>query len=235
MSQHVHDMFENIAPRYDKANDALSFGVHRLWRQKAVELSGMKPGAKALDLCTGTGDFAFELARKAGPKGEVLGIDFVQEMIQIANQKLAQRKTSLSSSAPITFRQGDALNPNVESNYYDIATVGFGIRNVDDVSKCLKEMKQALKPGGVCVVLEFGQPEVPVFKQAYQAYSKYLMPHIGGIVTGNKAAYEYLPETSSKFPCREEFLTLMQQVGFSDTRFYSLFLGIAYIYIGVSK
>lgn len=219
----VHSMFASIADRYDLANDVLSMGVHRLWRKKAVKLAGLSSSDLALDLCCGTGDFAFELAKTTK---EVVAVDFVGEMLDLA--RIKQNKNGLDN---IEFIQGDACDIPLEDARFSAVTIGFGIRNVPSVEKCLLEIKRVLKPGGKAVILEFGQSRVPIFSSLYNLYSKYLMPIIGGLLTGNKEAYVYLPETSAAFPDREKFLELMNEAGFKNSRYKSLFLGISYIYI----
>lgn len=230
MSEKVHSMFASIARRYDVANDVLSLGVHRLWRKKAVALAKVQKGERVLDLCTGTGDFAFELAKTVGENGSVVALDFVSEMLELAKEK--QVKFGLPN---ISFVQGDACSLPFTDGEFSAATIGFGIRNVDLVETCLSEIRRVLKPEGRAVILEFGKPRLPIFSAIYRFYSKHLMPTIGGLLTGNKEAYVYLPETSAAFPDRGEFLELMLKAGFEECRFVSLFGGIAYIYLGLTS
>ncbi len=226
-------MFSSIASRYDRANDVLSFGIHRQWRRKAIKLVGIRQGERALDLCTGTGDLALLLAESAGPKGLVYGLDFVPEMLTIAQEKeSANRSAAESSRAPITWIHGDAMSIPLPESSVDCATIAFGIRNVDSPKVCLQEILRVLTPEGRLVVIEFGKPKLPLFSSVYQWYSDNLMPKIGGAITGNQAAYEYLPRTSKAFPCREAFLSLMAESGFHDVKMQSLFGGIAYLYCG---
>lgn len=220
-------MFASIAKRYDIANDVLSLGIHRLWRKKAVALAKVEKGEAVLDLCTGTGDFAFELAKTVGETGRVVALDFVGEMLELAEEKCAK-----FGYKNIEFVKGDACALPFENNKFSAVTIGFGIRNVDSVETCLEEIARVLKQNGRVVILEFGKPRLPIFSAAYRFYSKYLMPIIGGILTGNKEAYIYLPETSANFPDREDFLGLMRGAGFKKCKYLSLFAGIAYIYLG---
>ena len=226
MSESVQKMFFTIASRYDLANDVLSFGVHRLWRGKLVNMLKMKPGHKVLDLCCGTGDLAFESAKKVKPDGRVIGMDFVDKMLEIAKDK-----SNIKRVDNVDFIQGDAMKIQSASSMFDFCTIGFGIRNVDDPLECLKEIRRCLKNGGKLGVLEFGQPTLPGFKQLFRFYSKYLMPSIGGAVTGQKEAYKYLPETSKQFIAGNDFLELMKKAGFRNTKLHSHLWGLAYSYI----
>lgn len=229
MSKEVNQMFASIAQRYDLANDVLSGGMHRSWRRTLIRHSDIQPGDRVLDLCTGTGDVAFCLQSRVGPLGSVVGVDFVREMLVLAEEKQRRRSSALP---PISFVHGDAMHIPFPDATFDAATVSFGIRNVDDPFECLREMKRVVRPHGRVIVLEFGQPRVPGFKQAYEFYSRRVMPHIGGLVTGNRAAYEYLPKTSSEFPCGEKFTALMERAGMRVLRSKPLFCGIAYLYVG---
>lgn len=226
MSEKVKNMFADIADDYDRINSILSFGVHNAWRKKTVLESGAAPGDKVLDCATGTGDLAIEFKKAVGHQGEVLGTDFCKEMIEHAPAKADK------AQLVVNFEVADAMDLPYEDNSYDIASIAFGIRNVDDPLVCLKEMARVVKPGGKVVVLEFGQPTGAV-KFPYEMYSKHVMPAIGGFISGNREAYTYLPETSAQFPAGDEFLDLMKKAGvFSDRRSVKLTGGISYIYVG---
>jgi len=225
MSEAVKNMFSGIAAKYDLTNDILSMGIHRLWRRAAVNsLSSLKgKDLKILDVCTGTGDVAKCLKQHFNNRASVTAVDFVPEMIEIAKEKYPKE---------IDFQVADAQALPFESNSFDAITVSFGIRNVDSPIDALKEFKRLLKPGGKLVVLEFGQSKTPIFGPLFNLYSKHVIPIIGGLITGDKSAYEYLPETSKAFPCREEFTELMQKGGFQDTAWKAQSFGIAYLYTG---
>lgn len=228
MSTQVHEMFSSIAPRYDRANDVLSFGLHRLWRDRALKAGGVTAGNTVIDLCTGTGDVAFAAGRLVGPTGKVFGLDFVLPMLELA----ATKRSRMQLPCDVQFLQGDAMSIPFPDASADNVTVSFGIRNVDDPQHCLKEMFRVLRPGGAAIVIEFGKPRLPVFREVYNLYCRYVMPIIGGMLTGNRAAYEYLPRTSKAFPAGEEFAQLMRNSGFPDPQIKPLLTGLAYIYIG---
>ncbi len=227
MSKYVHDMFASISGKYDKANDVLSFGIHRLWRKDALKYAGVtkKYPIEALDICCGTGDFITSLDSLCHTNSQITGADFVFEMLP-----LAKIKTQSFKNYPLI--RADALSLPFHEEKFDICTIGFGIRNVDSVDKSLSEVLRVLKKGGRILILEFGQPHIQPFNYLFNFYSKYIMPIIGGVVTGNKSAYQYLPETSAKFPCRTEFEDLLKNAGFKNTSYKSYFGGIAYAYQG---
>jgi demethylmenaquinone methyltransferase / 2-methoxy-6-polyprenyl-1,4-benzoquinol methylase len=227
MSEKVRSMFASIASRYDITNSVLSLGIHHRWRKKAVRLSGARNGHHVLDCATGTGDLAIAFKKKVGASGYVLGTDFCQEMIDPAPGK-ATRKGLV-----IDFEVADAMALPYEDNRFDIASISFGIRNVDDPEVSLREMARVVKPGGRVVVLEFGQPS-GIMAFPYTFYSKYIIPVVGGLLTGNRDAYQYLPETSAAFPAAERFTDMMARTGrFKSQEFHKLNGGIAYIYIGI--
>ncbi|MEX0944682.1 MAG: bifunctional demethylmenaquinone methyltransferase/2-methoxy-6-polyprenyl-1,4-benzoquinol methylase UbiE [Balneolaceae bacterium] len=229
MSEKVKNMFADIADDYDRINSILSFGVHNAWRKKTVLESGAKPGDRVLDCATGTGDLALEFKKTVGHEGTVLGTDFCKEMIEHAPGKAEKRQLV------VDFEVADAMNLPYDDNSFDIASIAFGIRNVDDPLVCLQEMGRVVRPGGRVVVLEFGQPN-GVLKIPYQIYSKHVMPAIGGWISGNREAYTYLPETSAKFPAGDKFIEMMEQSGaFGECRAEKLTGGIAYLYIGTVK
>lgn len=226
MSEKVRQMFADIADDYDRVNTILSFGIHHLWRAKTVQLSRAGEGDSVLDCATGTGDLALEFKAKVGAAGYVLGTDFCEEMIEYAPAK-AQK-----NNLDIDFEVADAMNLPYEDNRFDIASIAFGIRNVDEPVTALREMARVVRPGGRVVVLEFGQPG-GLMKYPYELYSQHIMPAVGGWISGNREAYTYLPKTSAKFPAGDNFIKLMDQAGcFSRKESNKLTAGIAYVYVG---
>jgi demethylmenaquinone methyltransferase/2-methoxy-6-polyprenyl-1,4-benzoquinol methylase len=222
MSAEVRQMFASIARRYDAANEVLSLGVHRGWRRAAVRLSGAGPGQRVVDCATGTGDLAREFARAGA---SVVATDFCPEMIAAGLRKVNG----------VRFAVADALALPCASGRFGVASIAFGIRNVDDPLRCLREMARVVKPGGRVVVLEFGQPR-GAFGALFRAYSRGVMPVVGGLLTGNRAAYEYLPRTAAAFPAGERFLELMREAGcFSRVEAHPLTFGTAFVYLGVVR
>nr|WP_295905225.1 bifunctional demethylmenaquinone methyltransferase/2-methoxy-6-polyprenyl-1,4-benzoquinol methylase UbiE [uncultured Bdellovibrio sp.] len=226
----IRSMFSKVAANYDKGNNVLSMGVHHLWRKKLVKYSGAKTGDKVLDCATGTGDLAIEFKKTVGATGEVVGTDFCAEMLIPAPGKAKER------GLEIKFEQADVTQLQYADKGFDVCSISFGIRNVGDPVKALREMGRVTKSGGTVMVLEFGQVNVPVFGALYNFYSQNILPKIGGLVTGQKEAYEYLQKSSAAFPCRDEFLGLMKESGaYSHCEYVSLTGGIAYIYKGIVK
>lgn len=219
-------MFADIADDYDRINTILSFGVHHAWRAETVRMSGAAEGDRVLDCATGTGDLAIEFKKKVGESGYVVGTDFCREMIELAPEKAA------SENLAIEFEVADAMSLPYEDNRFDISSIAFGIRNVDEPVTVLREMARVVKPGGRVMVLEFGQPG-GLMKYPYELYSQYIMPAVGGWISGNREAYTYLPKTSANFPAGDRFMELMDRAGsFSEQSCKKLTLGIAYIYVG---
>ena len=223
----VRAMFSQVAHRYDLANTILSGGIHHLWRREVVRWSEAKEGAKVLDCATGTGDLAITFAKKVGERGEVVGTDFCQEMLDTAPAKAKE------AGAQIRFTIADVMQLPFPDNYFDVVSISFGIRNVASPQQALREMARVTKPGGHVMVLEFGQVENPVIRGLYEFYSEKVLPKIGGLITGQPQAYNYLQESSRAFPCRETFVDLMTNTTLlTDCRYRSLSFGVAYIYKG---
>lgn len=226
----IRSMFSKVAANYDRGNTVLSMGIHHLWRKKLVKYSGAKAGNKVLDCATGTGDLAIEFKQTVGAAGEVIGTDFCAEMLIPAPGKAKEKNLE------IQFEQADVTQLQYADNRFDICSISFGIRNVGDPVKALSEMARVTRSGGTVMILEFGQVNIPIFGALYNFYSQHILPKIGGLVTGQKEAYEYLQKSSAAFPCRKEFVSLMEQTGsYSKMEYIGLTGGIAYIYKGTVK
>jgi demethylmenaquinone methyltransferase/2-methoxy-6-polyprenyl-1,4-benzoquinol methylase len=218
-------MFSSIARRYDVTNVVLSFGVDRWWRRLAVKAAGTGPGMRVLDCASGTGDLALAFRRTGA---SVVGTDFSAPMLVQAREK------ARAAGLEVTFEVADALALPYPAASFDVASISFGIRNVDDPVQCLREMARVVKPGGKVLVLEFGQPR-GLWGALYRLYSRVVMPAIGGLLTGNRAAYQYLPRTAATFPASEKFLELMDRSGaFASHSASALTGGIAWLYLGTT-
>ncbi|MEW5850696.1 MAG: bifunctional demethylmenaquinone methyltransferase/2-methoxy-6-polyprenyl-1,4-benzoquinol methylase UbiE [Myxococcota bacterium] len=227
MSTQVREMFTAIAGRYDLANEVLSMGMHRLWRRKAVQLSGVQQGQRVLDCATGTGDLAMQFKREVGSSGEVVGTDFCAAMLDQAPAK------AQAAGLDIRFEIADAQKLPYARSSFDVASIAFGVRNVEDPAKCMAEMARVVRPGGRVVVLEFGQPS-GVFGALYRFYSRRVLPRVGGLLSGNRSAYEYLDRTAGAFPCGEAYLEIMRGTGaYRECRATPLMFGAVYVYVGV--
>jgi demethylmenaquinone methyltransferase / 2-methoxy-6-polyprenyl-1,4-benzoquinol methylase len=223
----VRTMFASIAGSYDRANQILSLGLHHRWRLRTVSLSGARPGERVLDCATGTGDLALAFRRAVGPEGDVVGTDFCAEMLAFAPGKAAR------AGLPVRFEIADVLELPYPDRSFDVASIAFGIRNVEDPARGLAEMARVTREGGRVVVLEFGQPGGAWFAPLYRFYSHTILPRVGGWLSGQRSAYEYLDRTSSRFPAGERFLGMMRDTGaFRDVRAHALTGGVAYVYVG---
>lgn len=229
MSRDVHDMFAAIAGSYDRANGVLSLGVHRRWRARTVKESGAVAGDAVLDCATGTGDLALEFKRAVGVEGRVVGTDFCADMLAHAPTK-AERM-----GMAVEWEVQDAMALSYDDDSFDIASIAFGIRNVDDPVQALRSMARVVRPGGRVLVLEFGTP-LWWMRPLFRFYSAVVIPLVGGLVSGNRDAYRYLTRTSAAFPTGEDFLALMDASGgYSRRYFLPLTGGIAYLYVGVVR
>ncbi len=226
----VRAMFGSIARRYDRANTVLSGGIHHLWRRKLVRWSGVLVGERVLDCATGTGDLAIAFARAVGPAGDVVGTDFSSEMLAPAPEKARRRGVT------IRFEQADVTALPYADDSFDVASIAFGIRNVADRVRGLAEMARVVRPGGRVMVLEFGQPSAPVIRPLFGFYSRNVLPAIGGVLTGNRQAYDYLDRSAGAFPCGDAFVALMRETGaFEAIEWRAYTGGIAYAYRGVVR
>ena len=220
----VRSMFARIAPRYDLLNHLLSMGIDRGWRRRLLARAGELGGKLAVDACSGTGDLALVLARGGA---RVLGVDFTFEMLERARAKKPDPR-----GGPVAFVHGDALRLPVPDGAADLSTVAFGIRNVADRRRGLEELRRVVRPGGQVFVLEFSMPRNRLLRRLYLFYFTALLPRIGGFISGDAGAYNYLPDTVLAWPSPEEFQGEMEEAGLEACGFELLSGGIACLSFG---
>ncbi|HVF29172.1 MAG TPA: bifunctional demethylmenaquinone methyltransferase/2-methoxy-6-polyprenyl-1,4-benzoquinol methylase UbiE [Pyrinomonadaceae bacterium] len=225
-ARRVRSMFAGIAGRYDFLNHLLSGNTDKRWRRLVADK--LRPtlgeGSRALDVACGTGDLTLALG-EAG-QGRIVGVDFCRPMLEIAARKPA------TNGQTIPFIEGDALRLPFADSSFDVVTIAFGLRNLAGVENGLRELRRVLKPGGRIAVLEFSQPVLPGFRALFNFYFTRVLPRIGGLVSGSRGAYEYLPNSVSRFPDQKNLAALMRQVGFEGVEYQNLTGGIAALHTG---
>lgn len=219
-------MFDAIAARYDFLNHVLSAGLDRRWRARAIRELALPPGARVVDLCTGTADLALA-AVAATPDARVVGIDFAAAMLRLGLEKV--RRKGLSDA--IALVRGDAVAIPVGDGRADAATMAFGIRNVAEPERALRELARVLAPGGRLAILEFAEPVVPGVRGIYRWYFRQVLPRLGRLVSRHESAYSYLPASVGAFPPPAEFASVIARSGFTGVRSVPLSLGIVYLYV----
>lgn len=222
----VREMFNDIAPTYDKLNHILSLDIDRLWRRNVVRILRRKGVKQVLDMATGTGDLAIAIARNI-EGSQIFAADFSREMLAVAHKKVE----ALGLSEQISLHECDAENISLPDDAVDVATVAFGVRNFERQQKALTEIKRTIKPGGHLVVLEFSNPKCAFVRFIYRLYSHYILPTIGKVISKHNSAYKYLPESIDQFPAPETFIEILREVGFDDIERHSQSFGIAQIYV----
>ena len=226
----VHDLFTRVALHYDQMNNLISLGTQKGWRKKFLKELKVAPGKFALDLCCGTGDITIALAKQVGPSGNVIGLDFNQEMLDLAEQKIRQQDLQKE----IQLKQGDAMELPYPDQSFDIVTIGFGLRNVPDANQVLKEIYRVLKPTGKVGVLETSQPTNPLVKLGWKSYFK-LFPSFAKLLGANVSDYQYLSHTTAKFVSAEHLKAMLIKNGFKNVHVDKLNLGAGAIHIGIKK
>ena len=227
-TEQVEEMFDSIAPAYDFMNTAMTFGLHRYWRDCALKMLDRLPHDSILDVATGTGDVAFRLYERFSPS-RLVGIDLSNGMLDIARRKLASMDQKARDT--ISFKQDNCLQLSMDDKQFDVVTVAYGVRNFERLAQGYTEMLRVLRPGGTLCVIELSVPRNPLIRWAYNIYSRHLIPAIGRLVSGDSRAYSYLPESIAACPQREEMTDLMRQAGFTDCRYRSLTFGTLTIYL----
>lgn len=222
----ISHLFNNIASHYDFLNHFLSFGIDKYWRRKMIHIISHISETKILDVACGTGDCSIE-AVKQGAK-QVIGIDISDEMLKIATHK-AEKKLL---SNKLQFISGSALQIPFDNQSFDVVMVAFGVRNFANLEKGLKEIYRVLRKNGIVVILEFSMPTNVFFGWIYRIYFYHILPFFGGVISGNKKAYQYLAQSVTAFPQRDEFLKILSNCGFQSVKKIKLSCGIAHLYLG---
>ncbi|WP_062104804.1 demethylmenaquinone methyltransferase [Bacillus niameyensis] len=228
--ERVHGVFENIYQNYDKMNSIISFQQHKKWRRETMKKMDVRLGQSALDLCCGTGDWTISLAQTVGETGRVVGLDFSQNMLKVAKEKIAQEQLS-----NVELIQGNAMELPFEDDQFDYVTIGFGLRNVPDYLQVLKEMQRVLKPGGMAVCLETSQPVIPIYRELYYFYFRYMMPLMGKYFAKSFKEYSWLQESARDFPGMEKLAQMFWQVGFVNVIYKPFSGGVAAAHIGIKE
>lgn len=225
--EQVARMFNSISGKYDFLNHFLSLGIDKRWRKKAIRvLQTAKPNL-ILDVATGTGDFALQALHTLSVSPEkITGVDISEGMLEVGRRKIAQRGVS----DKIELHLADSENLPFPDNNFDAVTVGFGVRNFENLKKGLQEINRVMKPGALLVILEFSRPSRFPFKQVYNFYFKFILPKIGRLVSRDQSAYTYLPESVEAFPDGDNFIAILQETGFKNTACKPLTFGVSSIY-----
>lgn len=229
---YVHRQFERVAARYDLANDVISMGMHRLWKRQAVSKLSLEPGKEYLDICCGTGDLALFLAETGGADVRVTGLDFSANMLSIARQREVARRRQNNKLASLTWVEGDALHLPFADDSFSGSIISFGLRNLIDYPKSIKEMCRVVKPQGKVVILDLGRATLPIFKEVFHLYFRYLVPVLGEIIQGDRQSYTYLPESIKFYPQPRELTAIMEESGLQGVKHYSLAFGSVALHVG---
>jgi demethylmenaquinone methyltransferase/2-methoxy-6-polyprenyl-1,4-benzoquinol methylase len=227
-AQRVRSVFASVAGKYDVMNDLMSFGVHRLWKQFTLSLTGLKPGQRALDVAGGTGDLALGMLRQVGKAGRVVLSDINPSMLELGRDRLLDRGWVGNVECLVA----DAERLPFDDNSFDCVTIGFGLRNVTDKAAALNSMLRVLKPGGQLLILEFSHPVAPGLKPLYDAYSFNVLPLLGRFVAGDEASYRYLAESIRVHPDQEILLEMLRTAGYAQVRYHNLSGGIVALHRG---
>jgi len=225
----VADVFHSVAAKYDVMNDLMSFGVHRLWKRFTIDMSGVRPGNKVLDLAGGTGDLTKKFSKIVGPSGTVVLADINSSMLEVGRERL----TNQGYVGNIEYVQANAQFLPFEDNTFDVITIAFGLRNVTDKDEALRSMFRVLKPGGRLLVLEFSQTKNPLLKKAYDLYSFTALPFMGKLVTNDSESYKYLAESIRMHPDQETLKGMMEDAGFNRVTYHNMTGGMVALHRGI--
>lgn len=225
----VADVFHSVAAKYDLMNDLMSAGVHRLWKRFTIEVSGVRAGDKVLDIAGGTGDLSFKFSRIVGEKGLVVLADINESMLKVGRDRLLDR----GAAGNVVVSQADAQFLPYADNTFDCITIAFGLRNVTDKDLALRSMLRVLKPAGRLLVLEFSKPQNSLLGKIYDTYSFKLLPFMGKMITDDADSYRYLAESIRMHPDQQTLKKMMDDAGFSETKFYNMTGGIVALHKGI--
>lgn len=225
----VGGVFTSVAGKYDLMNDLMSGGIHRIWKRFTIEMSGVRPGHRVLDLAGGTGDLAAKFSELVGDSGHVTLADINYAMLSVGRDKLIDR----GITGNVDYIQANAECLPFPSDHFDCITIAFGLRNVTDKDKALRSMQRVLKPGGRLLVLEFSKPENPLFSKAYDSYSFNLLPLMGQLITNDADSYRYLAESIRMHPDQDTLKNMMIDAGFTSCDYHNMTGGIVALHIGV--
>jgi len=227
-TERVASVFHSVAQKYDLMNDLMSFGVHRLWKSKAIQLMNVQREQTVLDLAGGTADLTAKLSPLVGDKGEIVLADINSSMLEIGRDRLLDKNNSTN----VKVIQANAEHLPFDANYFDRIIIGFGLRNITDKDQALREMFRVLKPGGSAIILEFSEPVVPGLKQLYDVYSFKILPTLGKYVADDEKSYRYLAESIRKHPNQNTLKSMLEQAGFEDCDYHNLAGGIVAVHRG---
>ncbi|WP_416886415.1 bifunctional demethylmenaquinone methyltransferase/2-methoxy-6-polyprenyl-1,4-benzoquinol methylase UbiE [Marinospirillum sp.] len=225
----VAGVFDSVASKYDFMNDMMSMGIHRLWKKFTIELSGARPGQRILDIAGGTGDLTMQFSRLVGETGEVVLADINASMLTVGRDRLLDR----GYAGNIRFVQANAEQLPFPDHYFDVITIAFGLRNVTDKDKALRDMTRILKPGGRLLVLEFSKPTNPVMSKVYDAYSFSALPMMGKLFAGDSESYRYLAESIRMHPDQETLKGMMEAAGLDEVEYHNMTSGVVALHRGI--
>lgn len=223
-SSYVKELFSALAKRYNVMTDVWTLGLHRLWKRQAIGLCGLRPGDRVLDVATGTGDLAIAEEAVVGPQGRVVGVDSCVPMLEVARRR---------QPGAVDFQEGDAMELGLPDESFDVVTIGFGLRNVADRGRALREFRRVLRPGGRLMILDFSTPSSPTLKALHDLMYFRVMPRIGRAVAWHRDAHHYTADSIRTWLSRDELRELMRESGFADARYVSLSTGFATVHFGV--
>lgn len=230
-ADYVHSVFESIARDYDRMNAVISLGMHRRWRRKTLRKMDLRPGDRAVDVCSGTCDWAIDFAQAAGDSGNVTALDFSQRMLDVGESKVEQAGVA----SRVRLVKGDAMQLPFADNSFDFATIGFALRNVQDIRTTLSEMKRVVKPGGKVVSLEVSKPPFPPFRMLFYFYFYRILPLLGKVMAGKGDQYEWLPRSLTHFPDSRELASIFEEVGLEAVSVHRFAGGASALHIGRKK